>query len=83
VLCAEKFNLFSLDQREVLTWMNTFPKVPVAWNSHSALNRDVLTLNLSHTALWANEDTFNDHRVLLIAVAGSCAVLFTVTWFDG
>jgi hypothetical protein len=30
VLGAEEFNLFSLDQREVLTRMGTFPKVPVA-----------------------------------------------------
>jgi hypothetical protein len=29
------------------------------------LNRDVLALYLSRAALWADEDAFNDHRLLL------------------
>lgn len=65
LLCAEKFDLFSLDQSEVLTRASTFPEVPIPQNSHSTLNRDVFTLYLRRTALWADEDTFDDHRVLL------------------
>jgi len=65
VLCAEKFNLFSLDQCEVLTGVGALPEVPVTWNSHSALNRDAFTLYLRGASLWADENTFNDHRVLL------------------
>jgi len=66
MLCAEKFDLFSLNQRDVLTRVITLPKIAVTLNAHATLNRDAFTLALSQSALWADEDSFEDHFVLLI-----------------
>lgn len=65
VLGAEEFDLFSLDQREVLTRVGTLAVVPVTQDSHPAMDRDAFTRCLSHAALRADEDAFDDHRGLL------------------